>query len=150
MTQTYLRKLTEDNTKLSFELAKEKEQAQEGLILAAEQEKTLLEKNRKLNEQLEYQSSAGEPPPVSRKSKCKNKSRNRALRQDYPIFADEPNIITKLPLNEVIGEQKSTAEKKGSPINKNKKQMTSNYEFRKPRSRQELSSSNTLQLKKPT
>ena len=51
-------------------------------------------------------------------------SRNRAHRQDYPMLADEPNIIitcTELPLNEAIGDQKSTTEKKWPPVNKNKK-----------------------------
>ena len=86
-------------------------------------------------------------------------NRNRALRQEYPILADESNIIIickELPLNEAMEEQISTAEKKRLPVHKNKKQMISNYEFRKPRtrsrtthtgrrSRQESSSSNTSQ-----
>ena len=55
--------------RLSLELAKERRQTQEGLILAVEQEKNLLEENRKFNEQQKNQSSAGDPPPVSRKSK---------------------------------------------------------------------------------
>ena len=65
-------------------------------------------------------------------------NRNRALRQEYPILADESNIIIickELPLNKAMEEQISTAEKKRLPVNKNKKQITSNYEFRKPRTR---------------